>query len=89
VRLQAVRTPDALNGTGALIPAVFAMVTLGPAGRLADDLSEAQKQLRRRVSLICWECERLEALFVAGESIDLEQLGQLTDRIGRACQRSA
>ena len=36
---------------------------------------------------MCWECERLEARSVAGETIDLEQFGQLTDRIGRACQR--
>jgi len=27
----------------------------------SDRLSEAQKQLCRRVSLMCWECERLEA----------------------------
>ena len=53
----------------------------------SDRLSEAQKQLCRRVSLMCWECERLEARSVAGEAIDLEQFGQLTDRIGRACQR--
>jgi hypothetical protein len=53
----------------------------------SERLSEAQRQLCRRVSLMCWECERLEARSVAGETIDLEQFGQLIDRIGRACQR--
>lgn len=53
----------------------------------SERLSEAQKQLCRRVSLMCWECERLEARSIAGEQIDLDVFGQLTDRIGRACQR--
>jgi hypothetical protein len=52
-----------------------------------DCLSEAQKQHCRGVALMSWECERLEARSIVGEAIDLEQFGQLTDRIGRACQR--
>jgi hypothetical protein len=55
----------------------------------SDRLSEAQKQLCRRVSLMCWACERLEARSVAGEAIDLEQFGQLTDRIGGPANDSA
>ena len=33
------------------------------------------------------ECERLEARAVAGEVIDLDLFGTLTDRLGRAFQR--
>jgi hypothetical protein len=36
---------------------------------------------------MCWECERLEARSIAGEQIDLDVFGQLSDRIGRAVQR--
>jgi hypothetical protein len=42
----------------------------------SDWLSEAQRQLCRRVALMCWE-----------EQIDLDVFGQLSDRIGRAVQR--
>ena len=53
----------------------------------ADGLSEGQNQLARRCSLIAVECERLEGRAVAGEPIDLELFGMLTDRLGRALQR--
>ena len=53
----------------------------------ADRLSEAQRQLARRCALIATECERLEARAVAGEGIDLDLFGTLTDRLGRAFQR--
>ena len=53
----------------------------------SDRLSEAQRQLCRRVALMCWECERLEARSIAGAQIDLDVFGQLSDRIGRAVQR--
>jgi hypothetical protein len=33
------------------------------------------------------ECERLEALAMAGETIDLEIYGRLSDRLGRTLQR--
>jgi hypothetical protein len=53
----------------------------------ADRLSEGQKQLIRRCSLISVECEKLEARSVAGEDIDLELFGTLTDRLGRTLAR--
>jgi hypothetical protein len=53
----------------------------------ADRLSEGQKQLARRAALMSLECEKLEAKAVAGEEIDLEAFGKLSDRIGRAFQR--
>ena len=53
----------------------------------AERLSEGQRQLARRCSTIALECEKLEARAVAGEEIDLDVYGQLTDRLGRAFQR--
>ena len=53
----------------------------------SDRLSESQRLLCRSVALMCWECERLEARSIAGEQIDLDVFGQLSDRIGRAVQR--
>jgi hypothetical protein len=52
-----------------------------------DMLSEGQRQLARRCAMLAVECEKIEALGVAGQTIDLEQYGQLTDRIGRCFQR--
>jgi hypothetical protein len=53
----------------------------------ADRLSEGQRQLARRCATISLECEKIEAHAVAGEEIDLDCYGQLTDRLGRAFQR--
>ncbi|WP_174513834.1 hypothetical protein [Methylocella tundrae] len=53
----------------------------------AEGLSEGQRQLARRCALMSVECEKLEAKSVAGEPIDLDVFGQLSDRIGRAFQR--
>lgn len=53
----------------------------------ADRLSEGQRQLARRCAMIAVECEKLEGKAVAGEEINLETYGQLTDRLGRAFQR--
>jgi hypothetical protein len=53
----------------------------------ADRLSEGQRQMARRCALLSTECERMEAKAVAGEEIDLDVFGQLTDRLGRAFQR--
>jgi hypothetical protein len=53
----------------------------------SERLSEAQRQLCRRVALMCWECEQLEARSIAGEQINLDMFDQLSDRIGRAVQR--
>jgi hypothetical protein len=50
-------------------------------------LSEGQKQLVRRCATIAIACERAEAKAAAGEDIDLEVYGTLTDRLGRAFQR--
>jgi hypothetical protein len=52
-----------------------------------DRLSEGQKQLIRRCSLISVECEKLKSRSVAGEDIDLELFGTLTDRLGRTLGR--
>ena len=54
-----------------------------------DRLSEGQRQLARRIALMSMTCESMEAKSVGGESIDLDQFGQLSDRIGRALQRLA
>lgn len=53
----------------------------------SDRLSEGQRQIARRCAMLAVECEKIEALGVAGEAIDLDTYGQLTDRIGRAFQR--
>ena len=53
----------------------------------ADGLSEGQRQLARRCALLSVTCEQLEARSVAGEEIDLDTFGQLTDRLGRAFGR--
>jgi hypothetical protein len=53
----------------------------------ADRLSEGQKQLARRCSLLAVECELIEADAVQGKDIDLEAYGVMTDRLGRAFQR--
>jgi hypothetical protein len=52
-----------------------------------DLLTEGQKQLARRCSLLAVECELIEARAVVGEEINLEVYGQMTDRMGRAFQR--
>jgi len=53
----------------------------------ADLLSEGQRQLARRCATISIACERLEGEAAAGEPINLELYGRLTDRLGRALQR--
>jgi hypothetical protein len=50
-------------------------------------LSEGQRQLARRCATIAIVCERMEGEAAAGKQIDLEQYGQLTDRLGRAFSR--
>jgi hypothetical protein len=50
-------------------------------------LSEGQRQLARRAATIAIACERMEGQAAAGEGIDLEQYGRLTDRLGRAFAR--
>jgi hypothetical protein len=53
----------------------------------SDRLSEGQRQLARRCATIAIACERMEGEAAAGEKIDLDAFGQLTDRLGRAFQR--
>ena len=51
-------------------------------------LTEGKKQLARRAALMSVQCEELETLALAqGQPIDLDQYGQLSDRIGRCFQR--
>ena len=52
-----------------------------------DGLSEGQRQLARRATTIAIACERLEGEAAAGNAIDLEVYGTLTDRLGRCFQR--
>ncbi len=53
-----------------------------------DILTEGKKQLARRAALMSVQCEELETLALAqGQPIDLDQYGQLSDRIGRCFQR--
>jgi hypothetical protein len=57
---------------------------LGGAGA---GLSEGQRQIARRCATIAIACERMEGEAAAGQSIDLDAYGTLTDRLGRAFQR--
>jgi hypothetical protein len=53
-----------------------------------DQLSEGQRQLIRRAAMLSAECEKLEAMSARGDGeFDLEQYGQMTDRLGRCLQR--
>jgi hypothetical protein len=64
---------------------IISAITADLAG--ADRLSEGQKQLIRRCSLISVECEKMEAKSVAGEEMNLDLFGTLTDRLGRTLAR--
>jgi hypothetical protein len=51
-------------------------------------ITEGKRQLARRAALMSVQCEELETRALAqGEDIDLDQYGQLSDRIGRCFQR--
>jgi hypothetical protein len=52
-----------------------------------DGLSEGQRQLARRCATIAIACERMEGEAAAGNEIDLDVYGTLTDRLGRTFQR--
>jgi hypothetical protein len=52
-----------------------------------EGLSEGQRQLARRCATIAIACERMEGEAAAGNPIDLDAYGTLTDRLGRAFQR--
>jgi hypothetical protein len=53
----------------------------------ADLLSEGQRQLARRAATISIVCERMEGDTAAGNPIDLDVYGTLTDRLGRTFHR--
>jgi hypothetical protein len=53
----------------------------------SERLSEAERQLARQAATISIICERLEAAAMRGEAVDLDEYGQLTDRLGRCFQR--
>jgi hypothetical protein len=53
----------------------------------ADLLSEGQRQIARRCATIAIACERMEGEAAAGNPIDLDIYGTLTDRLGRAFHR--
>lgn len=50
-------------------------------------LSEGQRQLARRAATIAIACERMEGEAAAGNEIDLDAYGTLTDRLGRCFAR--
>lgn len=52
-----------------------------------ETLSEGQRQIARRCATISIACERMEGEAAAGEDINLDTYGTLTDRLGRAFQR--
>jgi len=52
-----------------------------------DVLSEGQRQLSRRAATISIMCEKLEGEAAAGNEIDLDLYGTLTDRLGRCFHR--
>jgi hypothetical protein len=50
-------------------------------------VSEGQRQLARRCATISIMCEKLEGEAAAGNDIDVDAYGTLTDRLGRAFGR--
>ena len=64
---------------------LFAAIVSDMGG--SDLLSEGQRQLARRAAQMCTACEVLESKSAAGEEIDLQTYGELSDRIGRAFHR--
>ena len=56
-------------------------------GGHGSGLSEAQRQLARRCATIAIACEKMEGEAAAGNEINLDAYGTLTDRLGRAFQR--
>jgi hypothetical protein len=54
----------------------------GPEG-----LSEGQRQLARRAATLSIACERMEGEAAAGNEIDVDQFGNMVDRLGRCFGR--
>jgi hypothetical protein len=62
------------------------------AGHASDlggrsELSEAELSLIRRAAALECELEAMEARMSAGDQVNLELFGRLTDRLGRTLQR--
>ena len=53
----------------------------------ADSLSEGQRQIARRATTLSVMCEKLEGEIAQGGDVDLEQYGQMCDRLGRCFNR--
>jgi hypothetical protein len=51
------------------------------------ELSEAQRQLARRATMLCVNCEKLEGKAAEGEDVDLDLYGRLTAHLSRTFQR--
>ena len=82
-RLHVVAPPD--NKWQRRFRDVLAEITSDLGG--ADLLSEGQRQIARRCATIAIACERMEGEAAAGNDIDLDVYGTLTDRLGRAFHR--
>jgi hypothetical protein len=53
----------------------------------SNGLTESQRQDARRATTMIIECEKMEGRSAAGGDIDVDQYGQLTDRLGRIYRR--
>ena len=53
----------------------------------SDTLSEAQRQLARRATLMSVQAELMEADSLIGKPLDLDAYGALSDRLGRCLNR--
>jgi hypothetical protein len=85
-RLHVVSTPNGNETKWARrFRDVLAEIISDIGGR--DGLSEGQRQLARRCATIAITCEKMEGEAAQGNEIDLEQYGQLTDRLGRCFAR--
>jgi hypothetical protein len=52
-----------------------------------EGLNAEQDQEARRAATICIMCEKIEGRAVAGEDVDPDQYGTLSDRLGRSFRR--
>jgi hypothetical protein len=60
---------------------------IGDLGGHQNGLAEGQRQLARRCATLSINCERMEGEIAAGNDVDLEQYGRMSDRLGRNLQR--
>ena len=64
---------------------IFAEIVSDLGG--SDALSEAQRQLARRATLMSVQAELMEADSLTGKPLDLDAYGALSDRLGRCFNR--